>query len=340
MFLISVRAPVGDVNLAANDCAIGRGLAALRVHPEKGDNYFLIYALMLNKARIASLGSGTTFQSINNATLKGFEISFPPATEQKAIVKALRSMQDAKDARTHETQLERERKAALMAHLFAHGTRGEALAETPFGKLPQSWNVVTIDEVAATVSGGTPSREMPEYWNGTVSWVKTGEINYKVIKDTGEKITHLGLENSSARIISAGTVLMAMYGQGVTRGRVALLGIDAAINQACCAIKHSAQLSPEYLFYFLASTYDKIRNLGHGANQTNLNAAMIRSIELPLPPLDEQQEIADILRACDDKIAALEDEATRLDELFRAMLEELMSGRLRVPDTIEQIKRH
>ncbi len=121
---------------------------------------------------------------------------------------------------------------------------------------------------------------------------------------------------------------MAMYGQGITRGRVAIMGIDAAINQACAAMFVNERISTAFLFHFLAYAYARIRTLGHGANQTNLNAAQIRSIPIALPSLAEQHKIAELLRACDSKIAALEREVEALEELFRAMLEELMTGRL------------
>jgi type I restriction enzyme S subunit len=153
-----------------------------------------------------------------------------------------------------------------------------------------------LGDVARIVSGGTPDRSKLEYWNGNIPWVKTGEINYGVITETEEKITQEGLDNSSARIMPVGTILMAIYGQGITRGRVAILGIDSAINQACAAISINNDISTDFLFYFLTFSYDKIRSLGHGANQKNLNSAFIRSIEVILPPLPEQRAIAHTLR--------------------------------------------
>ena len=121
---------------------------------------------------------------------------------------------------------------------------------------------------------------------------------------------------------------MAMYGQGVTRGRVAILGIDATINQACAAISTLGHISTDFLFYFLSYNYEAIRNLGHGANQKNLNADFIKSITIKLPNYDEQCEIAQILSFCDKKITAIKQECAALDELFRAMLEEMMTGHL------------
>jgi type I restriction enzyme, S subunit len=264
------------------------------------------------------------------ASLKEFEFEIPAICEQRAIARVLRAVQEAKEVRQRELSLERERKAALMQYLFMHGTRGEARKQTELGELPVTWRIVRLGDIASVVSGGTPDRSNPDYWNGDLPWVRTGEINYNLILDTGERITPEGLINSSARIIPKQTLLMAMYGQGVTRGRVAILGIDSAINQACAALLLNNNDSVEYLFHFLAFRYKSIRNLGHGANQKNLNSALVRSIPILLPTPAEQTEIAEVLCSCDTKVNALETEELLLDELFKSMLEELMTGRLSV----------
>ena len=102
--------------------------------------------------------------------------------------------------------------------------------------LPDGWHRSTLGEIARISSGGTPDRAEPSYWGGDVPWVTTGEIRFNTITDTFEKITPAGLKNSSAKLFPPGTLLMAMYGQGKTRGQVAKLAIEAATNQACAAI--------------------------------------------------------------------------------------------------------
>ncbi|PTB90737.1 restriction endonuclease subunit S, partial [Marinobacter sp. Z-F4-2] len=102
--------------------------------------------------------------------------------------------------------------------------------------VPDGWKLSTIEEISNVSSGGTPSRKNDAYWNGTIPWVTTAEVKFKVIEDTSEKITEEGLANSSAKLFPVDTILMAMYGQGKTRGQVAKLGIKASTNQACAAI--------------------------------------------------------------------------------------------------------
>jgi len=326
--MMTSRATIGEVAINAVPMATNQGFINVIGKEDKVCSEFLAYWIKQNRSLFEDRAYGATFKELSKSNFKTIAINLPPLAEQHAIAHVLRTVQQAREARQREIGLERESKAALMQRLFTHGTRGEPRKQTEIGEMPENWKVVRLGEISRVSSGGTPDRSQPSYWNGSIPWVKTGEIDYNTIIETSEGITEEGLKNSSAKLYAPGTLLMAMYGQGVTRGRVALLGIDAAINQACAAIIASESVLSEYLFHLFAFSYDKIRNLGHGANQTNINALIIKSIQVPLPTLPEQQEIASMLCACDAKIEALEREVDKLDELFRALLEELMTGRL------------
>lgn len=177
----------------------------------------------------------------------------------------------------------------------------------------------TIGELCKIGSGGTPSRERPNYFGGNILWVKTTEVLNEIILDTEEKITELGLNNSSAKIYPAGSLIIAMYGQGATRGRTAKLGVAAATNQACAVLHEFAkEIDPDYLWYYLMSEYDNLRLQASGNNQPNLNAAMIANYIVPIPPLEVQKEIVHYvekgrLRICQEKeaVAKLAEEAER-----------------------------
>lgn len=158
---------------------------------------------------------------------------------------------------------------------------------------------VTIGDIADVVSGGTPSRSNSEYWGGKIPWVKTGAIDYCWIREANEWITEKGLENSAARIIPKGTILMAMYGQGKTRGQVAILGIDATINQACAAILLHDGSDRDFVYQQLAFRYDYIRKLSNSGSQENLNADLVKSIAFPAPDEIEQKKIGAILGCWD-----------------------------------------
>lgn len=172
--------------------------------------------------------------------------------------------------------------------------------------LPKTWHRSTLGEVARISSGGTPDRGTAEYWGGDVPWVTTGEIQFNTITKTTEKISVKGLQNSSAKLFPPGTLLMAMYGQGKTRGQVAKLGIEAATNQACAAILLNENNDPDFYFQYLSSQYDELRELGNAGTQKNLNGGILKGVAVPVPPYKEQRRIANILSTWDRAIATTE----------------------------------
>lgn len=198
--------------------------------------------------------------------------------------------------------------------------------------LPEGWKLVTLGDVAKISSGGTPDRSEPSYWSGDIPWVTTGEIQFNTITGTTEKITPAGMKNSAAKLFPAGTLLMAMYGQGKTRGQVARLGIDATTNQACAAIKAGDACDVEYLYQFLVSQYDAIRELGNAGTQQNLNAGLIKEITLPLPPKIEQDRIAQTVLVWDSAIATTEKLLANSRRQKEVLTYDLLMGRFRHPD--------
>ena len=175
--------------------------------------------------------------------------------------------------------------------------------------LPNGWKKVKLGDVAKVTSGGTPLRTQSEYWNGNIPWVKTAQIqNGHISKDQiDEYITELGVKESSAKIVPKGTLLMAMYGQGKTRGQVAILDIDATMNQACAAFHlKEDEVSTQYLFQYFLFNYENIRNLSNDGGQKNLSAEIIKKISLDLPPIEEQKKIAATLSVWDSAIEKME----------------------------------
>ncbi len=252
--------------------------------------------------------------------------------EQKKIAHILSTAQRAIEAQERIIQTTTELKKALMHKLFTEGLRNEPQKQTEIGPAPESWEVCKVGNVAKIQSGGTPTRDIPENWSGgKIPWVKTGEINYCVINDTEEKITETGLANSAARVLPKGTLLMAMYGQGITRGRVGLLGVEAATNQACASITPTdkKQISSVFLYYFFEYHYEDLRKLGHGANQRNMNAALIRSFPLTFPKTDEQAAMIVAFKSLDEKRVLHERKKEQLQDLFLTLLHELMSAKNR-----------
>jgi type I restriction enzyme, S subunit len=150
---------------------------------------------------------------------------------------------------------------------------------------------VEINDISKVYSGGTPNRKKPEFWSGDIPWIKTAEVTYNTINETEEYITQEGLDKSATKLIPKNSVLVAMYGQGVTRGRVAITGIEATCNQACAVIEPSENFLAEFIFFYLEYKYEELRELAHGANQQNLNLGMIKSFKIPNFSKTKQLEV-------------------------------------------------
>lgn len=187
-----------------------------------------------------------------------------------------------------------------------------------------------LGDIASIASGGTPSRSNPEFWGGDIPWVKTGEVQFNRIKDTDEKITLAGVAGSATKIFPKDTLLMAMYGQGKTRGQVAILEIDAAINQACAAITLQSPEDTAYVYHYLAFNYQNIRKLSNSGSQENLSADLIRSIPIHYPVQDERSKIADILSTWDEALETLDALIAAKDCQKQALMQQLLTGKTRV----------
>ena len=181
----------------------------------------------------------------------------------------------------------------------------------------EDWEDTTIGECCRLGSGGTPSKSHPEYYeNGDIPWLKTGEIDWNDIYDVEERITNEGVENSSAKIFPAESVVVAMYGMGVTRGKAAILKIPTATNQAVCVLQPNEKLNNRFLFYYFMCNYWQIREQSVGGNQLNLSGKIIASFPIKLPPQNYQLSIVNFLDSVLEKESHAKEAAqTVLDQI-------------------------
>ncbi|SFQ39578.1 type I restriction enzyme, S subunit [Pseudarcicella hirudinis] len=204
-----------------------------------------------------------------------------------------------------------------------------------FKGFEEEWESKKLGEVATVSSGGTPNRAIASYWNGSIPWVSTGLINFNFINKVDEYITEEGLDNSSAKLFSQGTLLIAMYGQGKTRGKVAMLNIEATTNQACGAITTNKNiLNPLFAFQNLTKRYDEIRDLSNQGGQENLSAGIIKGIEINFPKIPEQQKIASFLSLIDERITTQNKIIGELNVLKTTVAKKIFSQQLRFKDDV------
>lgn len=197
--------------------------------------------------------------------------------------------------------------------------------------MPDGWTVEPLGGLARVYSGGTPSRAIGAYWGGSIPWVTTAEIDAGCITAARQTITEAGLAASAARIAARGTILLAMYGQGKTRGKAALLEIPAAMNQACAAIEVGRQLNTSYLLQFLSFNYDRIRAMSNAGSQENLSGALVRRIPVVVPPVSEQVLIAEVLSDVDDLITSVTRLIAKKVDIRQGFMQVLLTGRTRLP---------
>ena len=267
--------------------------------------------------------------TLNKGKLQSLEIALPPLPEQKKIAHILSTVQEAIELQEQIIATTTELKKAVMHKLFTEGLHGEPQKQTEIGLVPESWEVLKFGEIASFKSGGTPSRKNAKNWvHGTIPWVKTGEINYEIILETDECITSLGLSKSSAKLFPKGTLLIAMYGQGITRGRVGLLGIEASTNQACAAaLPHdSDRINSTFIYFYLEYYYEELRGRGHGANQRNLSMTLLKLFPIAFPGIDEQKMITDVLFKLNRKSIMAKRKLASYKILLNTLMNELMTG--------------
>lgn len=292
------------------------------------DPLFFFYAL--RSLNLESRGYNRHF-----TLLKEQLVPVPEQPDQVRIAQALKQVEDGIRLQKRKAATLKELKDVTLHELFARGVRGEPQKETEFGLVPESWIVEELGYSHTVQTGGTPSRRESRYWeDGTIPWVKTAEVSYSTITETSEHITAAALEETNVKLFPAGTLLLAMYGQGVTRGKVGKLGTEATCNQACAAIRcPDGTIVPDYLYYFLEWQYENIRARAHGGQQQNLSLDIVRTIPIAYPrDLDQQQEIAALLKTIDQNRELQRAKLDLLKELFERMLHDLMTGNVKVDD--------
>jgi type I restriction enzyme S subunit len=275
-------------------------------------------------------------------SLSAFEFRLPPIEEQEAITRALDAVQGVKEARQRELALERERKAALMEFLFTHGIRGEPTTRTKISEIPESWQVVPLGKCAELITkGSSPNWQGFEYTIDGVVFVRSQNVGWGRLELTD--VAHLpdGFNAKEEKsILSEGDILVNIVGASI--GRAALATTETAggnVNQAVALVRlRSGEFEPAFFmnYIFTVAGQRQLHSQKKDIARANLSLQDLSDFLVPLPPITEQRTIAVTANAAESKIQSLEREITLLEELFVALLEELMTGRLSPVPLIEE----
>jgi len=286
----------------------------------------LLYYLLNRSPYFLSFDDGVKQTNLRNEDVLNCPIILPSnPQEQQKIASCLSSLDELITAHNDKLQTLKDHKKGLMQNLFPQEGKKVPNYRFPEFEKDGEWISSKLNEVATISSGVTPSRAKEEYWNGNIPWVSTTLIDFNEIKRTKEFITPLGLKNSSTKNFPKGTILMAMYGQGKTRGKVAILGLDATINQACAAITLEKDMDTNFVFQNLAARYKEIRSISNQGGQQNLSGGIIKNISINHPNVksSEQQKIASCLSAVDDLITAQSEKIEQLQQHKKGLMQGL-----------------
>jgi type I restriction enzyme S subunit len=270
--------------------------------------------------------------SIGLERMRQVVIQCPASVEQRAIAALLAKLQAAVEVQERIVAMLKELKAATMAKLFREGLRGESLKQTEIGEIPRSWDVVRLDAVADLVSGGTPSKSRPEWWEGLIPWASPKDMKRPRLWDTEDHISSEGLENGS-RLVPARTLFVVIRGMILAKDvPVAMAEVPMAFNQDMKGIVPREAVDAEYLLYGLASRkvalIQEISTSAHGTRR--MGTSSLEALLLPLPAHEEQRRIVDALRALEQQEEVASRSRAALGALFSSMLSLLMTGQVRV----------
>ena len=278
---------------------------------------FLLMKTDLFNKIIRENTTGSVRQNLNYSVLSNLQIPLPSLEEQNKIIAAYNAtiaqakqystqakdidkqiekyLQDELEIETRDYTIEKQTDGFL--HFINYSTIDKWGTDFMIKNIQSSsstkYKTKKICQLCNISSGGTPNRGRKEYYGGNIPWIKTGELKNDILTDTEEKITPLGMNNSSAKLYPKGSLVVAMY--GATIGKTAKLGVDATTNQACAVLFDidNKQIHTDYLWLYLQSQTDKLKAMAYGGAQPNINAGIVANYEIPLPPFDTQNEIVE-----------------------------------------------
>ena len=327
--LLTSRATIGETAITTVPMATNQGFANF-ICKEVLFNSYLAYYLRNIKKKLNVLASGSTFKEVTKGTLLNVEIPLPPLPEQRAIAHTLQTIQEAKFTRQREIALERERKAALMDHLFSHGTKGEPRKQTAIGEIPESWETKFLGEVVTFTKKPRDLRyseynEIPFVPMELIPIAKL--FSQEFMLKTNDQL-------KSGTYFETGDILLPKITPSFENGKQCIMRemptqFGIATTEVIPIREMEGVTDISYLFYYLLLPNVRTSLAGKMDGSTGrqrLRKEALVNLEIPLPSLHEQRAIANVFRAIDEKTAALKKEVEHLDELFHAMLEELMTG--------------
>lgn len=307
--LLLTRTSVGKVAVLPRPMAINQDITGI-TPSQAVDTRYLMHFLRASKPQLLRNLRGATIQGVTRQDVGSLEFPLAPLMQQRRIAAIL-----------DKTDAIRTKRRQVLAHL-------DALTQSIFHDMfGEDTDHVAIGDFATVRSGSTPPREDPSNFGGNIPWVKTAEVT-GVITSTSEKVTDKGLREARLKVFPSGSVVVAMYGQGKTRGQSAILGVPATTNQACAVIMPNRHFLPEFLYAQLVMNYERLRQSSEGGNQPNLSLKRVKEFGVVLPHIESQQEFASRSSEIGHKRNVLLASLGSIDALFDALQSRAFKGEL------------
>lgn len=299
---------LGKVAFISEEIGFAFGGFMGAIHPDESQIFpkYAFYACLSSEYRrfLSSIFNGININNLKWSDLSDFRIPTPPLAEQERIVAELDLLQGIIDKQK--------------AQLKELDTLARSIFYDMFGDPVQNekgWKVNKLGDVLRTTSGGTPSKEHPEYYeNGTIPWVNSGDLHQMYIYDVPKHITQLGVDNSSAKLFPVDTVLVAMY--GATVGETSILKIESTTNQAVCGIFPGKHYLPTFLYCVLIFSQAFFIDRASGGAQPNISQGIIKGFNLISPSMTEQQSFATKIEAIERQKASINTSIAETQKLF------------------------
>lgn len=327
---ITIAANIAETAILGIPACFPDSVIGFTPDPKKSDLRFVKYCLDCFKLQVQAISQGTTQDNLSLEKLKSLRFLMPPVEEQKKIAAILTAYDDLIENNRQRIALLEKMAEEIYREWFVR-LRFPGHEHTPVHKgVPEGWAPVRLGDMYQTAAGGTPSRSESRYFGGKIPWVKTGELKQAFIFDTEERITEDAINNSSAKLLPSGTVVMAMY---CAMEDVTILGTEAATNQACCALlPREPHVGPEFTYQQIRLAIREMTNWSHGAAQQNLSQTLIRAFPVFKPEKGVVEQYCEIARPMFELIKQLMTSTAKLSETRDLLLNRLISGKLRVDD--------
>jgi restriction endonuclease S subunit len=313
-------------------------------NPNTFSSKYGFYSFMNAKTSIISMSYGGGQPNISQDLVKSLRLSVPPLPEQTAIADFLDRktalIDQAIGIKQKQIELLKERRQILIHKAVTRGLNPNVKMKDSgvewIGEIPEGWDKSHLKWMSKLFAGGTPDKANLKYWeNGTIPWLASGEVNQEIVKYPTTYITNIGFKNSSARWIEKDSLIVALAGQGKTKGMVAYLDISTTGNQSLAAvITNKERLFTKYLFFYLMAAYKELRGVSGEGQRDGLNLQKLGDIDICIPSIEEQINISGFIETASKKIfetiSLKEQEIEKLKEYKATLINSAVTGKIKV----------